>query len=61
MTPTFVLFDELHAQGLTVIMVTHDPNVAHRAQRIVTLTDGNVVSDQLNGHQATHSGRDGAA
>ena len=49
------LFDELHAQGLTIIMVTHDPNVAHRAERIVTLTDGNVVSDQLNGHHTTQS------
>ncbi len=45
------LFDELHAQGLTVIMVTHDPQVARRARRIVTLSDGKIVSDRPNGHK----------
>ena len=43
------LFDELHAQGLTVIMVTHDSQVAIRAKRIVTLSDGIVVTDKANG------------
>jgi putative ABC transport system ATP-binding protein len=57
-TGVLALFDELHAQGLTVIMVTHDPNVAHRAGRIVTLTDGNIVADQRNGHPATPSARE---
>jgi putative ABC transport system ATP-binding protein len=54
-TEVLGLFDELHEQGLTVIMVTHDPNVAQRAERIVTLTDGNIVTDQPNGHQPTPS------
>jgi putative ABC transport system ATP-binding protein len=40
------LFDELHKQELTLIVVTHDPKVAQRAERIVTLSDGEVVSDQ---------------
>lgn len=40
------LFDELHSQGLTVIVVTHDPKVARRAQRIVTLSDGLVPQEQ---------------
>jgi macrolide transport system ATP-binding/permease protein len=31
---------------LTLIVVTHDPKVAQRAERIVTLSDGEVVSDQ---------------
>jgi putative ABC transport system ATP-binding protein len=43
------LFDELHAQGLTVIMVTHDLNVARRAKRVVILSDGKIVTDQANG------------
>ena len=43
------LFEELHTQGLTVIMVTHDPLVARRAKRVVTLSDGKVVSDRANG------------
>jgi putative ABC transport system ATP-binding protein len=45
------LFAELHSQGLTIITVTHDPNVAQRAERVVTLSDGVVVSDQRNGPQ----------
>ena len=40
------LFDELHAQGMTLIVVTHDWNVAHRAERIVTLLDGRVIDDE---------------
>ena len=45
------LFDELHDQGLTVITVTHDPQVARHAQRVVTLHDGKVVSDKSNGRR----------
>ncbi len=43
------LIDELHAQGLTVIMVTHDPQVARRADRVITLSDGKIISDEENG------------
>ncbi|MEZ4870171.1 MAG: ABC transporter ATP-binding protein [Caldilineaceae bacterium] len=39
------LFDDLHQQGLTVVVVTHDLSVAQRAQRIVSLRDGEIVSD----------------
>jgi len=39
------LFDDLHQQNLTVIMVTHDIDVAQRAQRLITLNDGEIVSD----------------
>lgn len=39
------LFDELHQQGLTLIVVTHDMGVAQRAERIVTLKDGLIISD----------------
>jgi putative ABC transport system ATP-binding protein len=46
------LFEELHAQGMTIILITHDPNVARRAKRVVTLSDGKIISDQANGHQA---------
>jgi putative ABC transport system ATP-binding protein len=49
------LVDELHKQGLTVVMVTHDPNVARRAERVVTLSDGKIVSDQPNGHHLPQS------
>ncbi len=39
------LFAELHAEGRTVIVVTHDPNVAARAQRVVEVVDGRVVTE----------------
>jgi putative ABC transport system ATP-binding protein len=48
-TEVLDLIDELHAQGLTVIMVTHDPLVAQRAERVITLSDGEIVSDEENG------------
>jgi putative ABC transport system ATP-binding protein len=37
------LLDQLNAQGLTLLVVTHDPIVARRAQRIVVLVDGRVA------------------
>jgi putative ABC transport system ATP-binding protein len=36
-------FDELHALGHAIVLVTHDPNVAARAQRIIHITDGRVA------------------
>ncbi|MSR69933.1 MAG: ABC transporter ATP-binding protein [Phycisphaerales bacterium] len=39
------LLSERHARGLTVVMVTHDPAVAARADRIVKLTDGRVEDE----------------
>ncbi len=40
------LLDDLHKQGSTICMVTHDPRSALRAQRQVTLFDGKIVDDQ---------------
>jgi putative ABC transport system ATP-binding protein len=37
------LLDRLHAEGLTVLVVTHDPKVAHRAERTLILADGRIV------------------
>ena len=39
------LFAELNREGLTILLVTHDPRVAERADRIVSLADGRIVSD----------------
>ena len=39
------LFDQLHQRGRTIVMVTHDENVAKNARRIIRLLDGLVVSD----------------
>jgi putative ABC transport system ATP-binding protein len=41
------LFDELNRQGITLVVVTHDWDVANRAERIVTLSDGLIVEDRL--------------
>ncbi len=40
------LLHELHRQGMTIVMVTHDPEVAGHSQRIVRLRDGEVVRDE---------------
>src|SRR3954469_7105664 len=42
------LFDELVASGRTIILVTHDPSVAHRCDRIIHLHDGRVSKDVHN-------------
>lgn len=41
------LFQELHRQGMTVVVVTHDMDVAKRAGRIVMLSDGKIVKDEI--------------
>ena len=42
------VFAGLHAAGQTVIMVTHEPDIAARAARRIVLRDGQVESDQVN-------------
>ncbi len=41
------LFERLHAEGQTVIMVTHEPDIAAHAHRVVTLRDGVISSDEM--------------
>ena len=43
------MFDELHAQGQTIIVVTHEEYIAERAQRTVRLRDGKIESDVVTG------------
>jgi putative ABC transport system ATP-binding protein len=40
------LFQDLHAEGKTVVLVTHEEDIARHAQRIVRFRDGHIVSDQ---------------
>ena len=41
------LFDSLHEQGNTLIVVTHEQHVADHASRIVRLSDGDIISDKI--------------
>ena len=42
------LFDTIHKAGNTIIVVTHEENIAKHAHRIIRLMDGNIESDELN-------------
>ena len=42
------LFCELHASGMTVVLVTHEPQVAAYAERIIRFRDGRIVVDEKN-------------
>ena len=42
------LFEEIHAKGNTVIVVTHEPDIAEHAHRIIRLRDGSTESDEIN-------------
>ena len=46
------IFDALNAEGMTTVMVTHDPRVAERCRRVMQLVDGEIISDVRNHTQA---------
>ncbi len=51
------LLAELHGEGHTIIIVTHDHAVAEHAQRIIEISDGEIVADRANPKvPATHAG-----
>src|SRR4030067_907833 len=39
------LFDQLHAEGQTIILVTHEESVAQHAKRIIRMKDGRIFTD----------------
>ena len=43
------LINQLHQQGMTIVVVTHDVRVADQCQRIITLRDGEIETDELRG------------
>ena len=46
------LFDELHQQGQTVIVVTHEPDIAAHCHRTLRVSDGKIVQDSMNEKRA---------
>lgn len=45
------IFQELNKQGHTIVMITHEPDIAKHAQRIIHVKDGKVIDDERNAHQ----------
>lgn len=44
------LFAELNAEGQTILMVTHEDDIAARARRVVVMRDGQILEDRRNAH-----------
>ena len=43
------IFHQMHSHGQTIVVVTHDPRVAERCQRVVRIVDGQIEADSLQG------------
>ena len=50
-TEILALFQELNSQGITVIIVTHEPDVSEHVKRVVELRDGVIIRDEYNENQ----------
>ena len=52
------LLHQLHGEGHTIVLITHDPNIAKEADRLVRISDGRILDD--TGSSETHAERTGA-
>ncbi len=53
------LFEKLHEEGLTLVIITHDQEIAERAHRVITMRDGVIVSDSDRAAAAVRGARNG--
>ncbi len=51
------LFDDLHDEGMTIIMVTHDDEVAERCERVIRMRDGLIETDVIHRHRTPDDDR----
>jgi macrolide transport system ATP-binding/permease protein len=49
------ILNELHAEGKTIILVTHDMSIAAKAQRIIEIRDGEIIADTINTAHVTEA------
>jgi len=42
-----VIFQKLHARGITIVLVTHDLDIARHSERIISLKDGKIIYDEI--------------
>ena len=42
------VFQQLHEKGITIIIVTHEPEIAQFTERVVTFSDGRIIEDYQN-------------
>ncbi len=47
------VFDRMHAKGETIVVVTHDPRIAERCERVVSIVDGQIEDDLVRGDAAS--------
>lgn len=45
------IFQDINEKGHTVVMITHEPDIAQHAKRVIMIRDGHLISDQVNKHQ----------
>jgi len=48
------IFENLNREGHTIIMITHEPEIARHAKRTITIRDGKIVNDIKNGKKITN-------
>ena len=54
------LFDDLHSRGNTIIVVTHERDIAERAHRILTILDGKIAGDEAVSEEVRNGNGNGS-